>query len=174
MVSKVRIVALGLFLAALLFVSSDVKADPVLFFDVHNPPDVLVNAANPLSFQHSILDDGFDPATHSVLWAGILLKLYDDNDLFQSESVSFTFDGTGFGSQNIFFLALPLFDVTAQLQDGLLNVTLNAQQGDFYFAGSLVGVKAYSAVPEPATLTLLGLGMIGMAGLERKRRSIRS
>jgi len=176
MVIKIKIVALGLILAiSALLASSELQAEPVVFFDVYNPADVLVNAANPLTFQHSILDDGFNPATDTVLLAGILLTLYDDNDLFQAETVNFTFDGTNFGNQNIFLIAFPLFGVAARLQDGILNVTLSAVQGDFYFAKSDLGVLAdHASVPEPATLTLLGLGMIGMAALERKRRSFRS
>lgn len=175
MVGRVKIVPLGLILAiSILFVPSEVQADPVVFFDVYNPADVLVNGANPLTFQHNVLNQGFNPATDTVLLAGIFLTLYDDVDLCQGETVSFTFDGQNFGSQNIFLLAFPFFGVAAQLQDGILNVTINATQGDFYFAKSDLGVLANrAAVPEPATLTLLGVGM-GMAGLERKRRSLKS
>ena len=64
-------------------------------------------------------------------------------------------------------------DLTAwiQLQDtGLLDVTLSSTGGDFYFGSSKLTVTGDSApVPEPSTLLLMGIGLLGLVGYSRKR-----
>ena len=78
------------------------------------------------------------------------------------------------GSTDIITLdATSLADLNA---DGMIDITVTSTKGSFIFAdstltaqvGSGVGPEAVAAAPEPATLALFGLGLLGFAAARRK------
>jgi hypothetical protein len=55
----------------------------------------------------------------------------------------------------------------------VIDANIGNQNGVFFTAGGVVdggGVSGVSAVPEPASLTILGLGAMGLMGSRRRRR----
>jgi hypothetical protein len=152
--------------------------------DVVNPePDVRITTSNsPYSYVHNLLDNGY-VVGRPITSATIDILLTDDIELLQ-EKVSFYFDnilsGTAsnvpswlFGSENYHFNL-----TTSLLTDGLLNVSLSVGCNGSIFGACILpqdvifqkSTLTANVVPEPATLGILGLGLLGMAGMRRWRK----
>ena len=137
-----------------------------------------VSPGSPAEYFHDITFGGFNPGSDLVTSFQLTIDLYSNATSRWFQGLAFV--DAGFGTTNplVFSFGDSAYQGTSLLGlftlnlEGLLDVTVSSIIGDFDLTGSHLvanGFQRVASVPEPGTLALLGLGLLGIAaGVRRK------
>jgi len=155
-----------------------VQATPVTWVDtIDVTPDRYISTDASFSYVHNILDDGYTPSIDAIYGYSLSVNLFDDNkeglevalvDVpgLLGDRVFFNLSGAEYGGWS-------LAGQTQLNETGAYAVTITSLIGGFFIGSSTLTVRGEDnghSVPEPGTLSLLGLGLLGVgAGLRRKK-----
>ena len=162
--------------------SASASAALVAYNDVFNagPNGTSVTFGAPLSWQHNI-NDSLNVGNDLIQTATLSIVLLDP--AAGNETVQINIDLTGFvtlatnvnngGNAVTFDTNLSNLQITTLLQtDGLLDVTLraaNSGENITVQSSTLSGIADTGAIPEPATLAVLGMGLLGLGAVRRRK-----
>lgn len=174
LIAAMLLMALSSFARADLIEASwtqEIDFDP----DVGIPPD--------FSYSHDLTLDGFRPLEDFLLGYDLTIELIDDpEDPRYGSREAARVDLPGILGDRLFFDVTgteyggwSLAGVLELNLNGTLSVTVSSLYGDFLLASStLTGYGLSRRVPEPGTLALFALGLLGVAFVHRRRSSSKS
>lgn len=156
----------------------------VIYTDTYDAGGVLMRgslfgADDSVSWQFDILGGGYNPASQEITSATVGLNLRDDRGWLERYFI-FEFARLELGENRVSWevdtglRSFVLDSLVVLSTTGLLDVTLTARLGDFYFDSAILTAEAMDravAVSEPAPFVLMGLGLLGLAAVARRRRT---
>ena len=139
--------------------------------DLANAPFTDIWAANGgFSYSHSYSLGG-----QTAISATLDIQIAGIHDINPGDTYNFFVDGTIVGTipynsnENAFQeVKLYSFNIPVALINGLDTINLSGTGGDGYAINFSELRIETSAVPEPTTMLLIGLGLMGLAGIRRK------
>lgn len=153
--------------------------------DLYDPnPDLSIPPSN--TYTHVLTDDtatgyGFRPLVDFIGTYSLSVNLYDDGeggwfDLLDEVAIVNTpgSEGDGYFSFGLTGQEFGGWSLAGWLQlnlTGRYTVTIESLWGDFFFGASRIDARGVRAVPEPGTLALLAIGLIGMGVALSRRRN---